>query len=153
MIPYFLHVHTEHHIPTGIPDALLDALTESIGICALVILMMILIEIFNVVTKGRLFRGLENHRFAQICTSSALGFIPGCLGGFAGVSLYSHRMVGFGALMATLVATTGDEARGRSQDEAGAVCARNCRRLCDRYFYKVNAEEGKTSECGFGPSM
>ena len=110
MIPYFLHVHTEHHIPTGIPDALLDALTESIGICALVILMMTLIEIFNVVTKGRLFRGLENHRFAQICASSALGFIPGCLGGFAGVSLYSHRMVGFGALMATLVATTGDEA-------------------------------------------
>lgn len=91
MIPYFLHVHTEHHIPTGIPDALLDALTESIGICALVILMMTLIEIFNVVTKGRLFRGLENHRFAQICASSALGFIPGCLGGFAGVSLYSHR--------------------------------------------------------------
>lgn len=110
MIPYFLHVHTEHHIPTGIPDALLDALTESIGICALVILMMTLIEIFNVVTKGRLFRGLENHRFAQICTSSALGFIPGCLGGFAGVSLYSHRMVGFGSLMATLIATTGDEA-------------------------------------------
>ena len=42
--------------------------------------------------------------------ASGLGMIPGCLGGFAGVSLYSHRMVGFGALTAALIATTGDEA-------------------------------------------
>ena len=110
MIPYFLHVHTEHHIPTGIPDALLDALTESIGICALVILMMTLIEIFNVVSHGHLFRRLENHKIGQVAVASGLGMIPGCLGGFAGVSLYSHRMVGFGALTAALIATTGDEA-------------------------------------------
>jgi hypothetical protein len=39
-----------------------------------------------------------------------LGVSPGCLGAFAVVTLYSHRMVSFGALVATLIATSGDEA-------------------------------------------
>ncbi len=72
--------------------------------------MMTLIEIFNVTTQGRLFRGLERHSVGQIVVASALGLMPGCLGGFAGVSLYTHRMIGFGALAAMLIATTGDEA-------------------------------------------
>lgn len=106
-----LHIHGElPHTPHDIPDALIDAFKESIEICALVILMMTLIEIFNVWTQGKMFHSLEKHKGRQIVTSAALGLIPGCLGGFAGVSLYSHRMIGFGALLATLIATTGDEA-------------------------------------------
>lgn len=106
-----LHIHGElPHAPHDIPDALIDAFKESIEICALVILMMTLIEIFNVCTQGKMFHSLEKHKGRQIVTSAALGLIPGCLGGFAGVSLYSHRMIGFGALLATLIATTGDEA-------------------------------------------
>lgn len=106
-----LHIHGElPNTPHDIPDALIDAFKESIEICALVILMMTLIEIFNVCTQGKMFHSLEKHKGRQIVTSAALGIIPGCLGGFAGVSLYSHRMIGFGALLATLVATTGDEA-------------------------------------------
>ena len=106
-----LHIHGElPHTPHDIPDALIDAFKESIEICALVILMMTLIEIFNVCTQGKMFHSLEKHKGRQIVTSAALGLIPGCLGGFAGVSLYSHRMIGFGALLATLIATTGDEA-------------------------------------------
>lgn len=106
-----LHIHGElPHAPHDIPDALIDAFKESIEICALVILMMTLIEIFNVCTQGKMFHSLEKHKGRQIITSAALGLIPGCLGGFAGVSLYSHRMIGFGALLATLIATTGDEA-------------------------------------------
>lgn len=106
-----LHIHGElPHTPHDIPDALIDAFKESIEICALVILMMTLIEIFNVCTQGKMFHSLEKHKGRQIVTSAALGLIPGCLGGFAGVSLYSHRMIGFGALLSTLIATTGDEA-------------------------------------------
>lgn len=106
-----LHIHGElPHTPHDIPDALIDAFKESIEICALVILMMTLIEIFNVCTQGKMFHSLEKHKGRQIVTSAALGLIPGCLGGFAGVTLYSHRMIGFGALLATLIATTGDEA-------------------------------------------
>ena len=96
--------------PADIWSALTDAFADSLYICLLVILMMTLIEIFNVTTHGRMFRGLERHRFGQIVVSSALGLMPGCLGGFAGVSLYSHKMIGFGALMAMLISTTGDEA-------------------------------------------
>ena len=39
-----------------------------------------------------------------------LAATPGCLGAFAVVALYSHRMVSFGAPVATMIATSGDEA-------------------------------------------
>lgn len=88
---------------------LAEALSEAVSICILVILMMTLIEIFNITTRGRIFGGLERHPKGQIIVAALLGLIPGCMGGFAAVSLYSHRMIGFGALLAMLVATTGDE--------------------------------------------
>ncbi len=107
---YPLHIHGEiAHEAGNIPEVLLHTLGESIEICLLVVAMMTLIEIFNVSTQGRLFKGLEKYRFGQIPIAAALGLIPGCLGGFAGVSLYSHRIIGFGALIAMLIATTGDE--------------------------------------------
>ena len=90
-------------------SVILETLQETAGICLLVILMMSLIELFNVSTRGRLFNGLERHPFGQVILSTLLGITPGCMGGFAGVSLYSHRMVGFGSLVAMLIATTGDE--------------------------------------------
>lgn len=91
-------------------EILTETLTESVHICLFVILMMSLIEIFNVGSRGKLFTNLGKHPFGQILISSVLGVIPGCAGGFAVVSLYSHRMVGFGALLAMMIATTGDEA-------------------------------------------
>lgn len=106
-----LHIHTGALGSSGdIPHILLDAFLESLQICLLVVFIMTLIEVFNVVTKGRAFKGLERHRFGQVAAASGLGMLPGCFGGFAGVSLYSHRMTGFGALVAALTATTGDEA-------------------------------------------
>lgn len=110
IIPLHIHADGAGQVPQSIPHALLDALTESLQICLLVIFIMTLIEIFNVVSHGHLFKRLENHKIGQVAVASGLGMIPGCLGGFAGVSLYSHRMVGFGALTAALIATTGDEA-------------------------------------------
>ena len=71
--------------------------------------MMTLIEVFNVTTKGKLFHRLSGNRIGQVVLCSLLGVLPGCLGGFAGVSLYTHRMAGFGALLAMLIATAGDE--------------------------------------------
>ncbi len=108
---YPLHIHGEigQHAAGNIPEVLLNTLGESFEICLLVVAMMTLIEIFNVSTQGKLFKGLEKYRFGQIPVAAALGLLPGCLGGFAGVSLYSHRIIGFGALIAMLIATTGDE--------------------------------------------
>ena len=106
-----LHIHHEALAESaGLGHVLLSAFEESIYICFLVIVMMTLIEIFNVSSKGRIFKGLERHRFGQAVVSAGLGMLPGCFGGFAGVSLYSHRIIGFGALIAMLIATTGDEA-------------------------------------------
>ena len=88
---------------------ILDALKETLSICLLVMLMMTLIEVFNVTTRGKLFNRLSGSRVGQVFLCAILGVTPGCLGGFAGVSLYTHRMVGFGALLAMLIATAGDE--------------------------------------------
>ena len=91
-------------------DVFLDALRSAVLVSGLVVVMMMLIESFNVESEGRIFRGLRKSGFAQVVVSSLLGSIPGCVGGFAAVSLYTHRMLSFGALVAMMVATAGDEA-------------------------------------------
>ena len=88
----------------------LDALRSAVLVSGLVVVMMMLIESFNVESEGRIFRGLRKSGFAQVVVSSLLGSIPGCVGGFAEVSLYTHRMLSFGALVAMMIATAGDEA-------------------------------------------
>ena len=72
--------------------------------------MMMLIEVFNVRSNGRMFSGLKNRRLGQVLLSAALGAIPGCMGGFASVSLYTHGLISFGALIAMMIASSGDEA-------------------------------------------
>ena len=85
-----------------------EALRAAVLISGLVVVMMMLIESFNVESDGRIFRGLQKSGFAQVVFSALLGSIPGCVGGFAVVSLYTHRMLGFGALVAMMIATAGD---------------------------------------------
>ena len=91
-------------------DVFLEALRSAVLVSGLVVVMMMLIESFNVESEGRIFRGLKKSGFAQVVVSSLLGSIPGCVGGFAAVSLYTHRMLSFGALVAMMIATAGDEA-------------------------------------------
>ena len=86
-----------------------NTLKDSLGITGLVILIMIIIESLNIESKGYIFDKLKKTKFGQILVSAILGAIPGCVGGFASVSLYSHRMISFGALVAMMVATAGDE--------------------------------------------
>ena len=90
-------------------DIILEALCSAILISGLVVVMMMLIESFNVESRGRIFMGLRKSGFAQVLVSALLGSIPGCVGGFAAVSLYTHRMLSFGALLAMMIATAGDE--------------------------------------------
>lgn len=72
--------------------------------------MMMMIECFNVWSKGRLAVSLGRRGFGQILLSAFLGAIPGCMGGFAVVSMYTHGLVSFGALVAMMIASSGDEA-------------------------------------------
>ena len=79
-------------------------------VTGLVVIMMMLIEVFNVRSDGRMFSGLKNHRVGQVLLSALLGAVPGCIGGFASVSLYTHGLISFGALIAMMIASSGDEA-------------------------------------------
>lgn len=87
-----------------------DALRNAVLITGLVVVMMMMIESLNIESKGMVFRGLRKTKFGQVIVAALLGSIPGCMGGFATVSLYTHRMLSFGALVAMMIASSGDEA-------------------------------------------
>lgn len=89
---------------------IVDALRNSILITGLVVVMMMMIESLNIESKGLVFKGLRKTKFGQVVVASLLGSVPGCMGGFATVSLYTHRMFSFGALVAMMIASSGDEA-------------------------------------------
>lgn len=88
---------------------LTDALRNSILITGLVVVMMMMIESLNIESKGMFFKGLRKTKTGQVIIGALLGSIPGCMGGFATVSLYTHRMLSFGSLVAMMVASSGDE--------------------------------------------
>ena len=71
--------------------------------------MMMIIEFINVKTGGLWSKRLQTSPWIQIVIGAVMGVIPGCLGTYTVVSLYIHRVVNFPALMATLIATAGDE--------------------------------------------
>ena len=89
---------------------LAEVLKNSYLITSLVLVMMIMIEYVNVASAGRWFGKLHNNSFHQVVMGALLGLIPGCIGGFAAVSLYSHGIIGLGALVAAMVSSSGDEA-------------------------------------------
>ena len=89
---------------------ILDILRNSILITGLVVIMMMMIESLNIESKGMVFKGLKRTKFGQVVVAALLGSVPGCMGGFATVSLYTHRMFSFGALVAMMIASSGDEA-------------------------------------------
>lgn len=88
----------------------IDILRNSILITGLVVVMMMMIESLNIESKGMLFKGLKKTKVGQVVIGALMGSIPGCMGGFATVSLYTHRLFSFGALVAMMIASSGDEA-------------------------------------------
>lgn len=85
-------------------------LKHALMITVFVMFMMILIEYINVQTKATWIRKLQKSPKLQIIIAGLLGIIPGCMGAFAVVSLYTHRMMSFAALVTVMIATSGDEA-------------------------------------------
>jgi hypothetical protein len=88
----------------------IGVIQETLMITIFVIIMMLLIEFVNVISKGSLVKLLNKSSYLQIIAGALLGIIPGCMGTFAVVSLYSQKLLSFGALIATMIATSGDEA-------------------------------------------
>ena len=89
---------------------LIDTLRNSVLITGIVIMMMMMIESFNLESHSRFFSRVKGSSFRQVLLAALLGSIPGCIGGFATVSLYSRRLLSFGALTAMMIASAGDEA-------------------------------------------
>ena len=83
---------------------------HALMITGFVLMMMLIIDYINVQTQGIWNRKLQQKGWLQIILSASLGVIPGCLGAFTVVSLYTHRIVNFAALVAAMIATFGDEA-------------------------------------------
>jgi hypothetical protein len=71
--------------------------------------MMVVIEYINVFSQGKWQNRLSQHQIGQYFFAALLGTVPGCLGSFAIVSMYTHRMISFGAVVAAMIATSGDE--------------------------------------------
>ena len=90
-------------------DLFFDVLRNSILITGLVMIMMLMIEYVNIQSHGKWFSKLRQNRFGQVVLGAGLGIIPGCMGGFAAVSMYSHKLLSFGALVAMMIASSGDE--------------------------------------------
>jgi len=87
-----------------------EVLNSSIMITGFVFVMMLVIEYVNVLTSGAWQQRLAKHKLGQYIIASFLGAIPGCLGAFVVVAMYSHRALTIGAVVAAMIATSGDEA-------------------------------------------
>jgi hypothetical protein len=86
-----------------------NILKEALTITSFVIIMLLLIEYLNIRTRGKWFSKLKGSGTRQVILGALLGLLPGCLGGYAVVSLYTHHVIGFGGLLAAFIATLGDE--------------------------------------------
>ena len=89
---------------------MLDVFKNTLLITSFVLTMMLIIEYVNIKTRGSWSKWLSGSRFSQLVLAVILGLIPGCMGTYTIVSLYTHNVVSFGALVANLIATSGDEA-------------------------------------------
>jgi hypothetical protein len=83
---------------------------KSIMITGFVFIMMLVIEYINVQSNGIWQKHLTGKKWKQYLIAGLLGAIPGCLGAFTVVTLFTHRLVSFGALVTAMIATSGDEA-------------------------------------------
>jgi hypothetical protein len=87
-----------------------QVLQDALMITAFVAVMMLAVEYVNVFTRGVLMTVIGDSRLWQYLLAVLLGATPGCLGAYVVVALYSHRRITLGALVAGMIATTGDEA-------------------------------------------
>jgi len=91
-------------------EAIYKMFLKSIMISGFVFIMMLVIEYINVQSRGIWQKHLTENKWKQYLIVGLLGAIPGCLGAFTVVTLFTHRLVSFGALVTAMIATSGDEA-------------------------------------------
>jgi hypothetical protein len=85
-----------------------SVLVDAVMVTGFVLLMMLLVEYVNVISRGALRDRLR--RGGGRLPAVALGTVPGCLGSFTNVALYVHGGLSLGALAGSMIAASGDEA-------------------------------------------
>ena len=88
---------------------LIKSFNHALMITSFVFVMMLIIEYINIQTQGVWHESLQKSKWKQYFLGAFLGIIPGCLGAFTAVALFSHGIISFGAVVAAMIATSGDE--------------------------------------------
>jgi len=88
---------------------LIDIFKNALMITGFVFVMILVIEYFNVLTYGVWQKRLSKSRWGQYVLAAFLGLTPGCLGSFASATMCSHQMLTIGAVVTTMIVTSGDE--------------------------------------------
>lgn len=96
---------TQEFFHTGI-----SLLHTALTLTGIILVMMLLIEYLNIRSRGNWIQKINKSSFGQVIFGTLLGLIPGCMGTFFVVSLFTHGSIGFGAVIASFIATSGDEA-------------------------------------------
>lgn len=91
-------------------ELIISVVKHAFTITGFVAVMMLVIEYVNVLTQGQWQQSLNRHQWGQYLLAALLGATPGCLGAFAVVAMYAHRNLSLGAVVAAMIATSGDEA-------------------------------------------
>ncbi|MBA3064682.1 selenocysteine protein [Candidatus Woesearchaeota archaeon] len=89
---------------------IVETLLETLKIILIIFVLMVIVEFFELKYRDKINNSITKKPLRQYTLSSLLGVTPGCFGAFFIVSSYAHGIVGFGALVAVMVATAGDEA-------------------------------------------
>jgi len=89
---------------------IITIISQAVVITIFVFAMMLLVDYFNVLTKGKMKKVVKGGKGRQYAIASFLGSTPGCLGAFMNVSFYVHGLISFGAIVGGMIATSGDEA-------------------------------------------
>jgi hypothetical protein len=89
---------------------MVEIIKNTLVITSFVLTMMLIIEFINIKSRGIWSDKLASSKWMQLIMAAILGAIPGCMGTYTVVSLYTHNVVGMGALISALIATSGDEA-------------------------------------------
>lgn len=88
----------------------MENLEHALTITIFVLVMMMLVDYIEVLTRGKLSLLMKGGHFRQYIISSFISTTPGCLGAFMNVSFYVHGLLSFGALAGGMIAASGDEA-------------------------------------------
>ncbi len=92
------------------PAKILGTFKEALVITSFVLMILLIVEYIHVQTRGSWESYFRKRGWVQILFAGLLGATPGCIGAFTVVSLYTHGITGFAALVTTMIATFGDEA-------------------------------------------